>query len=141
MKENRLVVADRGWAESVPDWLREAVEAERLVDGFSSVIKKETKKQEACLYLYTASLKAPMSHELSEAYIYLGAKLMKKRGKEIPDFMEKKLSDGLMPDEELKLKQLKHKLYVLRGGEIKSQLFDLLKKMGSGYENKYLRKD
>jgi len=37
MGKNRLVVADSGWAETLPDWLIKEVKAERLMYGLASI--------------------------------------------------------------------------------------------------------
>jgi hypothetical protein len=131
-KENKLVVANAGWGETVPDWLRQEVATERTLLGIASNIKKEKKvgDAEATLYLYTASLTAPMSKELNGVYIYLTAKLMKQRGMtNLPDFAEAKLKKGLTADEKKKLDGLKSELYTARGGEIHSPLLDALREL------------
>lgn len=129
MQENRLVVADVGWAESIPEWLKDEVKAERMISGFCDLLgkgKKEVGDAEACVYLYTASLRAPMSHELTNVYLYLCTKLMEKRGTEVPkDIALRKLSEY----EQNELRELKYKLYTSRGGKIKSPLFDALNKV------------
>lgn len=131
MKENRIVVADLGWAETVPEWLKEEVKFERLVLGLRSITNliKEVGDAEVCLYLYTAGLREPLSHELSEVYLYLGAKLLKKRGGKISEEMKEKLERGLTIEEERQLRELKEKLYELRGGEIKHPLLDGLREL------------
>ncbi len=77
MKENRLVVGDVGWAETIPDWLLEEVKAERFFLGLGSLISdcEKVGDAEACVYLYTASLRQPLDHYQAEVYIYLTAKL------------------------------------------------------------------
>jgi hypothetical protein len=117
---NKLIVADIGWAETIPDWLKTEVELERLAEAMGGVSKKGKPKEEvgdaeACLYLYTASLKAPMSNEFSRVYIYLTAKLMKRKGIKPIDFMQEKLEKGLTTDEERKLEKLKRDIYKARG--------------------------
>ena len=129
---NLLVVANADWAGSIPDWLRKEVELERLALSFGDITNgKEDEKigdAEACLYLYTASLTAPMSHELNNIYSYLGAKLMKRQnGGELPTFLETKLDQGLDSNEERELAQLKRDLWKKRGGRIKHPLLDALR--------------
>ena len=130
--ENRLVVADSGWADTIPEWLLEAVKAERLIGGFADVLgkgKEEVGDAEACVYLYTASLRGPLSHEMGQAYLYLCTKLMAQKGADLPsDVAVKELS----PDAARELKELKRKLWTVRGGKVKSPLFDMLKAMGKG---------
>ena len=137
-KENRLVVAPGGWADTIPDWLKKEVEFERLTLGFAGNIAalkgeriREVGDAEACLYLYTLSLSAPMDHDLTEAYFYLTAKLMKRRSPdvELTDFLEKKLKEGLTPDEQRELTDLKQELYRARGGEIHHPLLDAMRQL------------
>ena len=93
VKENRIVVADLNWAETVPEWLKEEVKSERLILGLRSVLKpiREVGDAEVCLYLYTAGLRQPLTYELTEVYVHLVGKLLKKRGKEISEEMKEKL--------------------------------------------------
>lgn len=122
-----MVVADAGWAETIPDWLMEAVKAERLVGGFTDLLdkgKEEVGDAEACVYLYTASLRAPMSHEHTQIYMHLCTKLMKRvKGVDVPDDIK---VQELPPYEQSELKDLKRMLWKKRGGKIKSPLFDAL---------------
>lgn len=137
-RENRLVVAPGGWAETIPDWLKKEVEFERLTLGLAGNIAelrgqpiREVGDAEACLYLYTLSLSAPMGYHLGQAYIYLTAKLTKRRNPStVPDFAEKKLKAGLTPDEQRELTELKRELYRARGGEIHSPLLDAMRQLG-----------
>jgi len=130
-KTNKLVVADICWAETIPEWLKKEVEFERLALGLASIIKPTDKvgDAEAALYLFTASLASPLSHELTEAYLYLVAKLMKRQGRELPDFMEEKLTRGLSHDEEWELENLKKELYRARGGQIQHPLLDAMRQL------------
>jgi len=66
----------------IPDWLLEEVKAERLVLGLASILRPELEgaasDAEVCVYLYTASLRAPMAPEYVQVYLHLVAKLMKR---------------------------------------------------------------
>lgn len=137
-KENRLVVANAGWADAIPEWLLDAVKVERLTQGFGNLINPtrhnggdypKVGDAEACVYLYTASLSAPLPHELGEVYLHLTAKLLKAKGIEPPDFAREKLEKGLSADEERELRRLRETLYNKRGGEISSPLFDALRSL------------
>lgn len=134
MSENRLVVADRGWAETAPEWLLNEIKAERMVQGFCDVMGKGEETvgdAEVCLYLYTANLKGPINRDLGEVYIYLSSKLVKRRKPKtkLEPFMEEKLKQGLNPDEEREYLKLKRNLYRIRGGRVKSPLFDALREL------------
>lgn len=135
-RENRLVVASKAWAETIPEWLLEEVKSERLMLGLLNMARPESVQEvgnaEACVYLYTLGLEVPIHGAHAEIYIYLGAKLAKRRGKQLAPFMEEKLQKGLTPDEERELKDLKGLLYTKRGGEIVHPLLDALRELKKG---------
>lgn len=77
-----LVVGDRSWAETLPEWLLKEIAAERVARGLAEIIDKEVSKvgtAEVCAYLMTAALSAPLTYEYTEIYIYPTAELMQKR--------------------------------------------------------------
>ena len=127
-KKNRLVVADAGWADTIPEWLLEEVKAERMILGLASIMKeiKEVGDAEACVYLYTLSLRQPISEQFIRIYFYLCTKLMEKRGKEVPEDVRLK---ELEKEDEKALKELKQDLYKKRGGEIQHPLIEALKSL------------
>jgi len=131
-KENRLVVADSGWAEQIPEWLLDEVRAERLTLGLGDLISPDCEKvgdAEVCVYLYTASLTAPMSSEDMGIYFYLTAKLMKRVGQELPDFLAEKLERGLSADESRELEHLRNDIYSKRGGDISHPILDAMRSL------------
>lgn len=136
-KENRLVVANAGWGETIPEWLKDEIREERLT-GMAGVAKpvNEVGDAEVCAYLYTASLTAPMPHALNEIYFYVAASLMKRRGMELPDFMAEKLEQGLTADEQRELSDLKRGLYRKRGGDIAHPLLDAMREFAKGERRK-----
>ncbi len=107
-KKNRLVVADKGWAESIPGWLKQEVIMERMLNP------EKVGEGELCMYLFTASLKAPMGHNMSRVYLHLSSKIMKRKGIDLPLEVEDKLD----PDQERELDQLRREIYKARGGKI-----------------------
>ena len=140
--KNRLVVADLGWAETIPDWLKKEVETERLIEGFKNACSLTERNggsprvglAETCVYLYTASLKYPLGYHLTRIYQWVLGKVARKslnrtssKGQKLPDFVEQILKEGLDPEEERELNDLRETLYRKRGGEIRSPLFDALK--------------
>jgi hypothetical protein len=130
MSKNRLVVADAGWAESIPEWLLDAIRAERMIYGLASILKPEKPTvgdAETVAYLMTASMRAPLTHDLAQIYFYLTAKLMERQGKELPDFLKDKLKQGLAPDEERELKDLKADIHRARGGDIDHPLLNAMR--------------
>ena len=40
MKKNKLVAANKGWAETIPEWLKDEIRLERLASGLASVLGK-----------------------------------------------------------------------------------------------------
>lgn len=107
-KGNRLVVADGGWGETIPSWLKDEVVTERLLNP------DKVGDAEVCLYLYTATFKAPMEYNMGGVYVYLSSKIMKRKGIELPLEVEDKLN----PDQERDLDQLRRDIYKARGGKI-----------------------
>ena len=74
-----IVVADPSWGETLPKWLRLAVQAARL----SQVLAREKElasEEEVVAYLYTASLRAPLDHDLATIYLVLSARVMARWG-------------------------------------------------------------
>ena len=136
-KENRLVVADAGWAETLPDWLLEEVKSERMILGLAGMTNPDLPKvgdAEVCAFLCTSSLRAPMSSEHTQIYIYLSGKLMKKHwentgveDQELPDIMVESIERGLTDYEKSKLEDLRDMLYRKRGGEIVHPLLDAMR--------------
>ena len=60
-----IIVMPGGWGDTLPDWLKSAITLERLIENIK-VIKGEEMTgtdAEACAYLYTASLTAPLDHD------------------------------------------------------------------------------
>ncbi|MBI4303016.1 MAG: hypothetical protein HY665_01560 [Chloroflexi bacterium] len=71
-----IIVYPGGWGDDLPEWLKNAIVMERLIDNM-----KETKggqptgtDAEACAYLNTASLTAPMDGDWSQIYLYVAGK-------------------------------------------------------------------
>ena len=75
----------------------------------------------------TASMRSPMPGEYVEVYVYLTAKIMKQRGKELEIFMTEKLEKGLTQYEERTLLDLKADIFRKRGGEIDSPLLNAMR--------------
>ena len=137
-KENRLVVADIGWAESIPKWIKEAVAQERLINGLIGITtgKEEVGDAEVLVYLYTANLRGPISHYLSEVFIYLTGVCLQRHKKtklnSLPDFCREKVKQGLSEDEKREFEELKQDLFRSRGGKISSPLLDVLRDLKKG---------
>ena len=127
--KNRLVVADKGWAETIPEWLLEEVKFERLLYSFASLMKggkTQVGDAEVAVYLYTLSLRQPLSYEYANIYFYLCTQLFKRRGKEIPAELRKR---ELEDYEKNLLDQLREEIYKARGGEIDHPLLNALREV------------
>ena len=132
-KRNKLVVADSGWAETLPKWILEEIKEERLIYGLADV-RNQTETvgdAEVVAYLYTLSLRQHLSHELVEIYFYLSAKLTQKcqycKSKNMPEFLTTKLEQGLTAYEQRELNGLKAELYRKRGGEIEDPVLNAMR--------------
>ncbi len=139
MSKNRLVVGDMSWADIIPDWLLEEIKHERIIYGLAGIANPEAPKigdAEVTAYLMTASMRAPMPGEYVEVYTYLTARLMKRQGKELPDFMAEKLERGLTQYEEYTLNNIRGDIYRARGGEIDTPLLNVMRSFKKEIERK-----
>jgi len=101
-----IIVMPGGWGDTLPEWIKTAITLERLIENMQALKGEELTgtDAEACAYLYTASLTAPMSHDWAKIYLYIATKVMEKRtsgssGKIMPDDIRvEKLNDGQMRD-------------------------------------------
>jgi len=106
-----IIVYPGGWGDSLPEWLKNAVTLERLTENM-----KETKGEqptgtdaEACVYLNTASLTAPMDGDWNQIYLYVAGKTYTRWQKsEMPDDIR---VDSLTPGQLADLNRLKEWLY------------------------------
>ncbi len=133
IKENKLVVGDIEWAKSIPEWVKEAIKEERMLNGMIGIMtgKEEVGDAEVLAYLFTANLRGPITHYLSEVYIYLTGVCMQRHQKikldELPDFCREKVKKGLSEDEKREFEELKQDLFRVRGGKINSPILDILR--------------
>ena len=106
-----IIVYPGGWGDSLPEWLKNAIVLERLTENM-----KETKGEqptgtdaEACAYLNTASLSAPMDNDWSQIYLYVAGKTYSRWQKnKMPDDIR---VDSLTDQQTADLKRLKEWLY------------------------------
>lgn len=109
-----IIVYPGGWGDSLPEWLKNAIVMERLVENM-----KETRGErptgtdaEACAYLHTASLSVPMDGDWSQIYLYVAGKTYRHSHKsELPDDIR---VDSLTDNQARELKRLKGWLYQKR---------------------------
>jgi len=106
-----IIVYPGGWGDNLPQWLKNAIVLERLVENM-----KETKGEqptgtdaEACAYLNTASLTAPMDGDWSQVYLYVAGMTYRRWQKgDLPDDIR---IDSLTAQQTDDLKRLKEWLY------------------------------
>ena len=109
-----ILVFPGGWGETLPDWIKGTITLDRLEMSIrASRGDEETGTDaEACAYLYTAGLTAPMDHDWSRIYLYVSTKTYARhKGGEMPeDIRVETLNDYQMGE----LKRLKDWLYSQR---------------------------
>jgi len=106
-----IIVFPGGWGDTLPEWLKNAITLERLEMNMKALRGEEMTgtDAEACAYLYTAALTAPMDHDWGQIYLYIATQTYRRWGKnEMPgDIAVDQLDDGQMRD----LRRLKDWLY------------------------------
>ncbi len=106
-----ILVFPGGWGDTLPEWLKNAITLERLEMNMRALKGDEVTgtDAEACAYLYTAGLTAPMDHDWSQIYLYIANKTYSRwRKSEVPeDIRVESLTDEQMRD----LNRLKEWLY------------------------------
>ena len=113
-----ILVFPGGWGDTLPQWLKEAITLERLIENVKSV-KGEPMTgtdAEACAYLYTACLTQMPDSDWTQIYIYIAGQVYerhrtKESGAKMPeDIRVDQLSDYQMG----KLRHLKAWIYEKR---------------------------
>lgn len=83
-----IVVYPGGWGDTLPDWLKGAISAERLIENIRTLKDGEptATDAEACAYLYTACLCFPLDQDWSKIYFYVTSQVMSRhrQGVEVP---------------------------------------------------------
>lgn len=109
-----IIVFPGGWGDTLPDWLKQAITLERLMENVRALKEGEMTgtDAEACAYLYTVSLTQPMDSDWNQIYLYLAGKVMAHHEKrEVPeDIKVESISDYQMGE----LRRLKHWIYERR---------------------------
>jgi hypothetical protein len=109
-----ILVFPGGWGDTLPEWLKNAITLERLEMNMKALKGEEMTgtDAEACAYLYTASLTAPMDSDWTQIYLYIATHAYRRQGKgNMPtDIAVDKLNDEQMRD----LRHLKDWLYQRR---------------------------
>jgi hypothetical protein len=79
-----IIVMPGGWGADLPDWIREQIQIERMLENMKSIKGEEMlgTDAEVVAYLFTASLTAPIPTEWVEIYLYISDKLYKRKNKQ-----------------------------------------------------------
>ena len=83
-----ILVFPGGWGDTLPEWLKNAITLERLEMNMRALKGEEMTgtDAEACAYLYTVGLTAPMDHDWSQIYLYIAGKTYARHnGNQVPD--------------------------------------------------------
>ena len=106
-----ILVFPGGWGDTLPDWLKNAITLERLEMNMRALKGEEMTgtDAEACAYLYTVGLTAPMDHDWSQIYLYIAGKTYAcHKGNHVPDDIQvESLNDYQMAE----LNRLKSWIY------------------------------
>ena len=72
-----IIVFPGGWGDTLPEWLKNAITLERLAMNMKALKGEEMTgtDAEACAYLYTAGLTAPMDSDWTQIYLYIAGKV------------------------------------------------------------------
>ena len=143
-KNTPLIVADTSWADTLPEWLRQEINSERLVGGLCDLMRKGTDKDsdkvtdaEVVAYLMTASLRVPLSTDFVNIYLHLSSKVMlrAKRFKsphDFPDFLKEAYERKLTEGEQQELMELRQNIYHSRGGDYIHPILSVLQELKDG---------
>jgi hypothetical protein len=110
-----IIVTPGGWGETLPDWIKDQITVERMIENMKSTKGEEMMGTDAevVAYLYTASLESPMDSDWVEIYLYMASKVMKRHTKqEMPADM--RVVDKLTRNHEDDLLRFRRWLYEAR---------------------------
>ena len=106
-----IIVFPGGWGDSIPEWLKNAITLERMMDDMKSLKGEEATGTDAevCAYMMTTSLTQPIDSDWTNIYLYVAGKTYARWNKnEIPeDIRVESLTNEQMRD----LNRLKDWLY------------------------------
>jgi len=106
-----ILVFPGGWGDTLPEWLKNAITLERLIENIKALKGEEMTgtDAEACAYLMTVSLTQPMDHDWGQIYLYIAGKTYQRHKQgEMPEDIK---VDSLRDDQVVDLNRLKEWLY------------------------------
>jgi hypothetical protein len=83
-----IIVMPGGWGDTLPEWIKSQTTLERLAQNMKALKgeKRTATDAEACAYLYTAGLEAPMDSDWTQIYLYVARKVVcRAKDMQIPD--------------------------------------------------------
>jgi hypothetical protein len=100
-----IIVMPNGWGDTLPKELKDRISLDRLI---ANMIGLQTGNMtatdaEACAYLYTASLEAPMDHDWAQIYLYVSTRFLESSRRHLGD--EGKVSEDIRVTEITKYQQ------------------------------------
>ncbi len=106
-----IIVFPGGWGDTLPDWLKTAINLERMMWDMKALKGEEPTgtDAEACAYLMTLSLTQPMDSDWTQIYLYIAGQSYKRWNKsEMPaDIVVDSINDYQIGE----LNRLKSRLY------------------------------
>jgi len=109
-----ILVFPGGWGDTLPDWLKNAITLERLAMNMRALKGEEMTgtDTEACAYLMSAALTAPMDRDWTNIYLYVAGKVCRQHKQaEVPEDI---LVESLDADQVRDLDRLKAWIYKKR---------------------------
>ena len=109
-----ILVFPGGWGEDIPEWLKNAITLERLAMNMRALKGEEMTgtDAEACAYLMSAALTAPMDHDWTKIYLFVAGKVCRQHKQaEVPEDI---LVESLDADQVRDLDRLKAWIYKKR---------------------------
>lgn len=109
-----IIVFPGGWGESLPDWLKDTITLERMLENMKALHEEKltATDAEACAYLFTASLTRPIGEQWTRIYLYVSTQVCR-RWKRV-DLPADIIVDSISDEETQELNGLKDFIYERR---------------------------
>ncbi len=77
-----IIAFPGGWGDTIPDWLKSAINLERMLGNMKALKGEETTGTDAevCAYLMTVSLSQPLDSDWTQIYLYVAGQTCKRWG-------------------------------------------------------------
>jgi len=106
-----ILVFPGGWGEDIPEWLKQAITLERLIENVRALKEggMTATDAEACAYLMTVTLTQPVDSDWTQIYLYVATQVYRRWGKgEMPADIA---TDSLTDNQVRELRRLKEWIY------------------------------